>query len=529
MHSALNMTAPECGCLHCKKKKLLLSDMTMNSSTFRAKRVAVRNTNLQAMSKVLDANGVRHCLIAGSLLGSVRNGSLLPHDWDDDLALFGEDRARMNEYVLRDLCAAGFTLCRLHKDGATFGRHGDIVDLEVWSLTDSGRVRRYAAGQVLPAFAWEPLQRMAPLSDGSHFWAPAYPKPILELMYGNWHTPSNTHYVGRTVPIDPYWCPPGPKETGIAGAQKAKYAMRGCEDQGLWQEYSIKHHYAIARLAASVLQLKNSKRVIDWGSGCGHTLSWWHKDHGAIGLGIEATESVAAWAQGHSAVRTCLADGNALHEWMPHNLFDVAFSWGGIYHARQEKMSNAEAVCDVVRVLALGLKPGGAMLFGYTKQSEFPQESWQTCLGTNFTVATLTHIQFLPPWLAKPYWALHHPYVTLVHASPMPAARQIFPFGKRDKSWFMVHPAIGSGWVRTVNESLWLVDSTDGQKSDLLITKLGTYKWVSDAKAPDAVLQLDLRNFGEEKAELLKGNGGLTYASGNGVALLHPLLICNTN
>ncbi|KAK3699597.1 hypothetical protein QZH41_014310, partial [Actinostola sp. cb2023] len=64
----------------------------------------------------LEDKGVRYWLDSGTLLGASRNGRMIPHDFDLDLAVFGEDDLNAAYEVLEAVKPKGYKVRKGHHD-----------------------------------------------------------------------------------------------------------------------------------------------------------------------------------------------------------------------------------------------------------------------------------------------------------------------------------------------------------------------------------------------------------------------------
>lgn len=167
----------------------------------------IRVKSLVAVSAALEAAGCAHHVIEGTLLGLVRNRALIPHDSDDDLAVYGcTDDASLHT-VLAKLEPQGFSLCRRQGPLWSICREGGYIDIEHWRAADGG-VCRYDDGK---GGAWEltpcafvfPIVKMSLASNSTAENAvlrlprPFSPEKVLELFYGTgWRVPSSKHAGG---------------------------------------------------------------------------------------------------------------------------------------------------------------------------------------------------------------------------------------------------------------------------------------------------------------------------------------------
>lgn len=135
-------------------------------------------------------------------------------------------------------------------------------------------------------------------------------------------------------------------------------------------------------VAAEMLDLRPGERVLDWGSGCGWTLSWFRIFYGTQGFGIEASRDLLHWAQRHSAGEFCLWSSTDL-SWIPDNTFDAVVSYWAMYH-----LESTQEQCRLAKQFVAKLRPGGRIWIGGNCPSDVIQinhvrmnrAAWQRCL-----------------------------------------------------------------------------------------------------------------------------------------------------
>lgn len=142
--------------------------------------------NLLLLKSILDRAQIPFMLIAGTLLGAVREGDFIAHDEDIDLAFLAEDKQRVLD-ALPDMVAAGFDVARYNRRGiVSVIRKGEYIDLYFFAP--------YAANQ-RACDGWIVLEQFlidtAPYAfKGTTFLAPREYQEYLLCEYGsNWQTP----------------------------------------------------------------------------------------------------------------------------------------------------------------------------------------------------------------------------------------------------------------------------------------------------------------------------------------------------
>lgn len=166
----------------------------------------------------------------------------------------------------------------------------------------------------------------------------------------------------------------------------AKYVARAealhCQThRGMWREEMSEQHKCVILTVANVLGFRPGELVLDWGSGCGHTLTWAKMLFDVDGLGIDIMGAAVAWAREHSAGAFCHADGRDLR-WVPDGLFDYVISYAAIYHLTKVDQ------CHTGLQLAAKLRVGGRAFLGWNHGNVMNYWEWLTCFkGSKFTFA----------------------------------------------------------------------------------------------------------------------------------------------
>ena len=142
--------------------------------------------NLLLLKSVLDQAQIRFMLIAGTLLGAVREKDFIAHDEDVDLAFLAEDKERVLD-LLPTIVEAGFTIARYNRRGVlSVMRQGEYIDLYFFDRYDAD-IRTCDGWLILDRF----FADTAPLEfKGTSFLAPRDTEEYLLFEYGaNWRTP----------------------------------------------------------------------------------------------------------------------------------------------------------------------------------------------------------------------------------------------------------------------------------------------------------------------------------------------------
>lgn len=211
-----------------------------------------------------------------------------------------------------------------------------------------------------------------------------------------WASPSKSRFGDlqrRREILQSLECPPVQplNFAGLVGGQDMKtYEQRvaagGCQsNRGSWGKGFSSHLKCVLVVIGELLNFRPGELILDWGSGCGHALSWAKMFFDVDGLGVEVTPSVVSWATRFSMGQHCAVDGRRL-EWIPDQLFDHVFSYGGVYHL------NLEEVCQVALQLIRKLRPGGSAFFGWNRFHRHTPADWFECFRVNADVRTQTEI-----------------------------------------------------------------------------------------------------------------------------------------
>ena len=153
----------------------------------------VMGENLLDFKEVLDKYNVSFVMIFGALLGLIREGKLISHDTDIDVACFNEfvrkDHWKLAK-IKQDLRDKGFyvvsnDVCYLHND--FFIRNGEKIEIWWFDKIDDewifGNTVRY------PAHYFDTLEEVDFL--GTKFKIPSTPEKFIERTYGKtWRIPN---------------------------------------------------------------------------------------------------------------------------------------------------------------------------------------------------------------------------------------------------------------------------------------------------------------------------------------------------
>eukprot|EP00933_Yihiella_yeosuensis_P029848 TRINITY_DN23503_c3_g1_i2.p1 TRINITY_DN23503_c3_g1~~TRINITY_DN23503_c3_g1_i2.p1 ORF type:complete len:493 (-),score=88.21 TRINITY_DN23503_c3_g1_i2:63-1541(-) len=161
------------------------------------------------------------------------------------------------------------------------------------------------------------------------------------------------------------------------GHNMEKYQRRvaegGCQTaKGLWGTSWQDSQKCTLMVVAERLGFRPGELVLDWGSGCGHWLTWAKAYYDVDGLGIEATAAAADWGNRFGFGLNCALDGRNL-KWIPNGLFDYVFSYAALAHLENDER------CDVAHQLLMKLRPGGRAFLGWNRAHIMQPWLWFDC------------------------------------------------------------------------------------------------------------------------------------------------------
>jgi len=144
--------------------------------------------NLRDLKKVLDSEGIKFMLIAGTLLGAVREHDFITHDEDIDLAFLNEDKQKVFD-ILPKLLEIGFEIARYDKrELMSIIRNGEYIDFYFFKPKEGEfGIRTCSGWLILEKF----LTRYGQLEfKGEMFSVPKDYIEFLRCEYGDdWKTP----------------------------------------------------------------------------------------------------------------------------------------------------------------------------------------------------------------------------------------------------------------------------------------------------------------------------------------------------
>jgi len=161
------------------------------------------------------------------------------------------------------------------------------------------------------------------------------------------------------------------------GVEKYRHrtADGGClSAKGVWGTNLQDGHKCVLVVVAERLGFKPGELLLDWGSGCGFSLSWAKALYDVDGLGIDVT-AAASWANHFSLGLSCVADGRKL-EWIPNHLFDYVFSYAALLHLEFSEQ------CGIAHQLVQKLRIGGQAFLGWNRAHLVSPWRWYDCFRT---------------------------------------------------------------------------------------------------------------------------------------------------
>lgn len=173
-------------------------------------------------------------------------------------------------------------------------------------------------------------------------------------------------------------------------AQKlAKYETRAsapadsCQSsKGMWRQPMSDVHKCVLITVAHLLDFRPGQLVLDWGSGCGHKLTWAKALFDVDGVGLDVEGGAVEWARQHSAGVFCQADGRRL-DWLPNGVFDHVISYAALYH-----MSKPDQ-CHTGIQLLRKLRVGGRAWFGWNQAYSMGAWEWWRCFKNASSILDL--------------------------------------------------------------------------------------------------------------------------------------------
>jgi phosphorylcholine metabolism protein LicD len=144
---------------------------------------------LSAGADLLDGLGLRWWLSAGTALGVVRDGALIPHDTDLDVGVL-DDPPGVLDRVHLTFAAAGWSSVRTMPYQAAYSSRGVILDVYAYRRDGDQLVADTECGRLAkPARLFDPLTWL-PFA-GRLYPLPTPPDEYLQVRYGpGWRTPA---------------------------------------------------------------------------------------------------------------------------------------------------------------------------------------------------------------------------------------------------------------------------------------------------------------------------------------------------
>jgi SAM-dependent methyltransferase len=251
----------------------------------------------RAIADLRDRVGIDAHVSYGCLLGAVREGRMIGHDSDCDLAYLSAhthpaDVVRESFRIEREMRELGWKVVRMSgadlklflslPDGRTV--HIDVFGafhVEGTFYQMGGRSGHLARAALTPA--------STVILEGVEVAAPARPEVVLEFLYGrDWRVPDPAFH-----PVDPW-----------AGMRRIEGWMRGVRtDVADWNEIFRDHRDEIPRKGSSFAKwsrhrMPSAAMVVDLGSGSGRDSAWFSRQgHRVVALDFSGA------AMGHTRRR----------------------------------------------------------------------------------------------------------------------------------------------------------------------------------------------------------------------------------
>jgi len=135
-----------------------------------------------------------------------------------------------------------------------------------------------------------------------------------------------------------------------------------CDKHGLWaQDILREDHYALFRSTASMLRPTPSTKILDVGSGCGHTEDIIVKEYGSAVLGVELVRELVEHAKERYAgprVKFCQGDVVSISAFSDRS-FDLIITIAVFIYLSEDE------ACKALYDTAKTLTPGGVLWLGW--------------------------------------------------------------------------------------------------------------------------------------------------------------------
>jgi len=166
--------------------------------------------HLERLGKLLRDNGIKFWLDGGTLLGAVRNGKMVPWDYDADISVYHDDVEKIESLTpLIEAEGYGFRAERDEKYTKiirffTKGKYEFHVDIYPWVIDGDSVFACAKPGFIQPVGWYAELGEIEFEGTMYPYWKPA--EPFLAQAYrGDWRTPKilsgNVTYIANTCPI----------------------------------------------------------------------------------------------------------------------------------------------------------------------------------------------------------------------------------------------------------------------------------------------------------------------------------------
>jgi hypothetical protein len=151
-----------------------------------------RLENINILVSTLKKHNINSCLIFGTLLGAIRDNSLIPHDHDDDIFVFEKDKDLFTKDLIVDLEKQDMRLMRITDKGHTisFHRKGYYIDILFGTKKQN---KNYQWREVeIDGYFFKKFDKVT-MFNGDVYNTLNDPEKFLEKTYGNWKVPVKTN------------------------------------------------------------------------------------------------------------------------------------------------------------------------------------------------------------------------------------------------------------------------------------------------------------------------------------------------
>lgn len=110
----------------------------------------IASNNLSTIKSILDKESISFMLIAGTLLGAIRENDFISHDEDIDLAFLEEDKQKVID-ILPEIINSGFCIARYDSRGLiSIIRNDEYIDFYFFKPIKGEEILRTCCGWIIP-------------------------------------------------------------------------------------------------------------------------------------------------------------------------------------------------------------------------------------------------------------------------------------------------------------------------------------------------------------------------------------------